>query len=229
MQIKLLVACANEDAARGLCTRLTWTDGRLIGSAAALPSLLESMARVRPDVLLLEYDEAQRDHALAELARIRLCRPETRVLLLAATPPQAELSAFIRSGVSGCVLLTSSPALQAKAVRAVHQGETWFARSELLAALRTQLRIPVSLPDETASTLLTTREREILSLIGNAMTNKEIARKLNISDQTVKTHLHHIYVKLHRSGRYKAWLTEGPVPPEWVTPVRFGMRHDSAP
>jgi ATP/maltotriose-dependent transcriptional regulator MalT len=55
--------------------------------------------------------------------------------------------------------------------------------------------------------LLTTREREVLALIGTAMTNKEIARHLKISDHTVKTHLHHIYVKLDRSGRYKAFLS----------------------
>jgi DNA-binding CsgD family transcriptional regulator len=60
--------------------------------------------------------------------------------------------------------------------------------------------------------LLTAREREIMLLVGSAMSNKEIARKLRISGNTVKTHLHHIYVKLNRSGRYKALLSEGAAP-----------------
>jgi DNA-binding NarL/FixJ family response regulator len=224
MQIKLLVACADEHAARALCTRLTWTDGCLLGEGAALPRLLESVTAVDPDVLLLEYLEAQHVAMFEALAGVRRCNAHTRILLLADAPPHTALPVFIRRGVSGCVLRASPPALQAKAVRAVHQGETWFARAELLAALRSQLRVPAPLGDADADTLLTTREREILALIGDAMSNKEIARHLNISDHTVKTHLHHIYVKLHRSGRYKALLTEGPVPPDWVRPVLLAGR-----
>jgi DNA-binding NarL/FixJ family response regulator len=59
---------------------------------------------------------------------------------------------------------------------------------------------------------LTQREEEILRLIGTGLTNKEIARRLAISDKTVKTHLHHVYVKLHRSGRYKAFLSRPGTP-----------------
>jgi DNA-binding CsgD family transcriptional regulator len=55
---------------------------------------------------------------------------------------------------------------------------------------------------------LTRREHEIMLLIGTGLTNKEIARRLAISDHTVKTHLHRVYVKLHRSGRYKALLAQ---------------------
>lgn len=228
MQIKLLVACADEIAARALCTRLQWTDGWLSGKGAALPELLGCVTAFAPDVLLLEYEPARHDATLEDVVDVHRCQPHTRVLLLADAPPHAALSTFIRRGVSGCVLHSSPPALQAKAVRAVHQGETWFARSELLAALRRQLRVPTPPDEEHANALLTVRERQILALIGNAMTNKEIARQLDISDHTVKTHLHHIYVKLHRSGRYKALLTEGPVPPDWVVPARWGARRDDA-
>jgi DNA-binding NarL/FixJ family response regulator len=228
MQIKLLVGCADEHAARALSLRLTLTDERLVGNSAMLSRLLESVAAIEPDVLLLEYDETRHDATLEALAGVWRCNPRTRVLLLAHAPPHAELPALIRCGVSGCVLRASPPGVQAKAVRAVHGGETWFARSELLSALRSQLGVPPPFGDEHANTLLTAREREILALIGDAMSNKEIARELNISDHTVKTHLHHIYVKLHRSGRYKALLTESPVAPEWVMPVRSRGRPDRA-
>jgi Response regulator containing a CheY-like receiver domain and an HTH DNA-binding domain len=69
---------------------------------------------------------------------------------------------------------------------------------------------------------LTAREREILDLVGAALSNKEIARKLAISDKTVKTHLHHIYVKLQRSGRYKAFLSDAISPPRPATPGELG-------
>jgi DNA-binding NarL/FixJ family response regulator len=55
---------------------------------------------------------------------------------------------------------------------------------------------------------LTEREQEIFDLIARGLTNKEIARELDISDQTVKTHLHRAYVKLQQSGRYKALLSQ---------------------
>lgn len=228
MQIKLLVACVDEHAASALGTRLTRADGRLCTSWAALPRLLDVVAADLPDVLLLEYAAARHDATLQELAGLRRCNPGTRTVLLIDASPHTQLPAFVRSGVSGCVLRASSPALLAKAVRAVHQGETWFSRSELLVALRSQLRVPSPCGDGHADTLLTARERQILALIGSAMSNKEIARQLDISDQTVKTHLHHIYVKLHRSGRYKALLTEAPMAPEWAIPVRPGGRRRDA-
>ena len=62
---------------------------------------------------------------------------------------------------------------------------------------------------------LTRREDEILRLIGTGLTNKEIGRRLKISDNTVKTHLHRVYTKLNQSGRFKAFLAQpkGKTPP----------------
>jgi ATP/maltotriose-dependent transcriptional regulator MalT len=78
----------------------------------------------------------------------------------------------------------------------------------LLDAIRSQLVTqPIITSEMLEHELLTAREREILGLIGNALSNKEIARRLQISDKTVKTHLHHIYVNLHQSGRYRALLS----------------------
>lgn len=69
---------------------------------------------------------------------------------------------------------------------------------------------------------LTQREEEVLRLIGTGLTNKEMARRLAISDKTVKTHLHHIYVKLHRSGRYKAFLSQPGTPLAQIAAVSGG-------
>lgn len=125
------------------------------------------------------------DNSWRLVAQLRRLSAKTRILLLCDDYSQRMLIGCIQRGVSGCLLASSDPSLCAKALVAVHQGEAWFARKELLQAL------------------LTVREREILDLVGGALSNKEIARKLKISDKTVKRHLHHIYVKLQRSGRYK--------------------------
>jgi len=113
----------------------------------------------------------------------------------------------IRQGASGCLLKSSDASLCAKAVRTVNRGETWYGRMALLEALKLQIGIKptTAQPDDGK---LTPREEEILQLIGSGLTNKEIGRKLDISDKTVKTHLHHIYVKLNLSGRFKAFLAQ---------------------
>ena len=189
--------------------------------ATSVDGALRAAAATPPDVLLLQYthsfDDTTRNGAWQVLSRIFTVSAGTRVLLLCDNYTHRSFVGFIQHGASGCVLSSCEPSILAKAVRTVHEGETWFGRTDLLQALRTELHADplvasCILEDQE---LLTAREREILSLIGTAMTNKEIARRLKISDHTVKTHLHHIYVKLDKSGRYKAFLSNtaaaGPV------------------
>lgn len=220
---KLLVACREKQSALALCEKIvTASEGRIAGHATSLDGALRAAADTPPDVLLLQYthsfDDTTRNGAWQVLSRIAGVSVNTRVLLLCDTYTQRSFIGFIQHGASGCVLSSCEPSLFVKAVRTVHEGQTWFGRTDLLQALRSEMHAD---PLVTSSMLedqelLTTREREILALIGTGMTNKEIARRLNISDHTVKTHLHHIYVKLDKSGRYKAFLSKTaamPLPP----------------
>jgi DNA-binding NarL/FixJ family response regulator len=222
MTIKLLVACREKQSALALFTQIvTASEGRIAGQATHLEGALRAASDSPPDVLLLQYthsfDDTTRYGAWQVLSRIFAVSGNTRVLLLCDTYTQRSFIGFIQHGASGCVLASCEPSLFVKAVRTVHEGETWFGRTDLLHALRSEMHanplVTSSILED--QELLTTREREILALIGTAMTNKEIARHLKISDHTVKTHLHHIYVKLDRSGRYKAFLSNtaaGPLP-----------------
>jgi DNA-binding NarL/FixJ family response regulator len=164
-----------------------------------------------PDVLLMEFDAVRAENTWRAASAVSRISPGTRVLLLCGSYSTHLLLDCIRHNVSGCVLRSTPASLVAKAVRVVHEGQTWFSRSDLLQALRLQLgAMPAGLQIEPEhEALLTVRERQILELIGRAMSNKEIARQLKISAATVKTHLHHVYVKLQKSGRYKALLSEG--------------------
>jgi DNA-binding NarL/FixJ family response regulator len=210
MQIKLLVACRERQLAIDLGARVgKATAGAIAAEAGHIDSALRRVAVIRPDVLLLEFtpnDEERSWHVLSRLDRVSA---STRVLMLCEAYTHGMIVGFVQRGASGCLRRSSEPWMYAKAVRAVHAGETWFGRAELVQALRGQM---VGEPVQSSfalegNELLTAREREIMAFIGSAMTNKEIARKLKISDQTVKTHLHHIYVKLQKSGRYKAFLS----------------------
>jgi DNA-binding NarL/FixJ family response regulator len=205
------VACRQRQLALDLSARLAHaTAGRLAAEAAGIDSALRRAALTRPDVLLLEYtaqDEERTWHIMSCLPQVSA---NTRVLMLCQAYTHRMIVGFVRNGASGCLPASSDASLCAKAVRAVHGGETWFGRAELLQALRRQM---AGLP-ETVSfehhEVLTAREREVIGFVGDGLSNKEIARRLNISDKTVKTHLHRIYVKLHKSGRYKAFLSNTP-------------------
>lgn len=226
MPIKLLVACRDPTLASSLCTKLIQVSGgEIAGEAMEITGVLQRAAATQPDVLLLEHATDQEKIAWDVLAQLERASPATRVLLLCDVYTNLTIIGSIQRGARGCLLKSSDPWLHVKAVSSVHQGEPWFGRTALLEALRSQMAAEPA----TASALLedhellTAREREILALAGSALSNKEIARQLNISDKTVKTHLHHIYVKLHKSGRYKLFLSNFAAvdPSRLGTPDRF--------
>ena len=217
MKIDLLVASPDEGIV-DQCLR-SWFHERAcsdIRVRASNPAqVVRHMATGPPDVLLLEDQAADPGFPPPILAQVLHQYPDTRVLMLCDSPTQETVVGLIRQGASGCLFKSGPPALFPKAVRAVHAGEPWFGRRALLQALQTQISHPAAHP--IADGVLTKREEQILRLIGSALSNKEIARQLKISDKTVKTHLHHIYVKLNQSGRYKALLSQ---PDGHAVPIR---------
>ena len=215
MQIRLLVGYVDEDLGQGVLSAVEQQDAAGIEcSTVDLDFALATAAAMRPDVMLLERSGDSKA-ALGVLDAINTVSPGTRTLLLCDSCNQQLIIDCIKLGASGCLPRSSDPQLLIKAVCSAFRGETWYGRAALLQALRSQVsRIPALRVDDTS---LTRREDEILHLIGAGLSNKEIGRRLEISDKTVKTHLHHIYVKLNLSGRYKAFLSQP------STPAMFGI------
>ena len=116
----------------------------------------------------------------------------------------------MKSGCSGIVLKKSPVELIAKSIRKVHAGEIWLDTPTTAAVIK-QFASPVeeARPAEVRShdrTPLTTRELGVVRLLVEGYTNKEIAEKLFLSEQTVKNHLHNIFHKLGLSNRLEAAL-----------------------
>lgn len=207
MTIKLLIACGDSDLAQALRHGLEQQDPTGITSEVAdLDHLLETASASQPDVLLLENSPG-RDSAHSLVSLIGRVSRLTRTLMLCDACTDDLIIESIQQGASGCVLKSSPPSLLAKAVRTVYSGEAWYGRMALLQALQSQVGRAAA-ESEIEVHRLTRREEEILHLIGCGMSNKEIGRQLEISDKTVKTHLHRVYVKLNRSGRFKAFLAQ---------------------
>lgn len=207
MLTKLLIAC--KDESRGLCLSERIAQEAEIGIAIFTTDLQKfhaAAASVQPDVLLIEHSSLQH-RAQEMLPPLLRSQPAPKVLFLCGSCPRELMLALIKLGASGCVFDSDPPALVAKAVRSVHAGDTWFRRSSLMLAVRSVVGTAPLLTPRRDEERLTAREEEIFDLIGHGLSNKEIARQLDISEHTVKTHLHRVYVKLRQSGRYKALLS----------------------
>lgn len=135
-----------------------------------------------------------------------------RVIAYAVSGRDDEVVACAAAGISGYVLYDEPQAELMKAVVAVAHGDIWCP-PRVAAALMRRMGPGVTTPDMLAGTgRLTVREREILALIDDGLSNKEIARKLSIEVRTVKNHVHNLLEKLrvHRRGEAVALLRSHP-------------------
>lgn len=160
---------------------------------------LQAVERYRPDVLVLDVRMPQMDGI--ELLRIVHERQlPTRVVLLTASLDDARLLEAFRLGASGLVLKESAPRLLAQSVRQVAAGEQSWNGKAIAGALRLVLQREQAVA--AASSTLTPREVEVTKMVASGLRNKEIASRLDITEGTVKFHLHSIYEKLRIDGRY---------------------------
>lgn len=204
MQIKVFFS--GSDAAWAAQLRAALAQEREAPGRERSPRLRWVGARARPDVILVDVPAGTIElraclaGPVARAARGVLVAYErcTRELLLQA----------LDCGARGSILKASPAGTVGQALCAIGRGESWCSSTALLQALGADPRPRPGPGREAEEHELTARETEILHLIGQGMSNKEIGRTLEISDQTVKTHLHRVYVKLNRSGRYKAYLAQ---------------------
>ncbi len=173
-------------------------------------SLKEGMARVAPRILVLDLELPGLDGARG-VAALRRASPGTRITVLSAVVSDELEIALFKLGVRGCARRDTDPQLLKRIVLAIEQGEMWIRRAimprlvdELGARNRPDIYPPSAAGDELA--LLTEREREIVRLIGNGESNKEIARELCITERTVKAHLTGIFRKLGVADRVRLAL-----------------------
>jgi len=178
-----------------------------VGSADTVDELLRDVAAMVPDILLLDAQLPGGDGAPI-LARVRAQSPPTKILLFLDLLDQRQIIDAIDHGAEGCVLKASAPEHWLHAMRVVLGGGVWIGRRLLFDALLHRLHGESLRPNPLAAKLakLTRREREIVSGVQRGLSNKQIARRLDICPTTVKTHLQHIFGKLGISGRAQLLL-----------------------
>jgi DNA-binding NarL/FixJ family response regulator len=180
----------------------TTGDIEIVASAADGAEALAVTTVEEPDVVVMDLSMPNVD-GIEATRMISDQVPSSRVLVLTSFSDQTRIMDALSAGADGYLLKHSDPEEIAAAIRSVHAGDAPLdpkvARA-LLESRRTKTNTPT----------LTDREREVLDLVREGLANKQIARKLGISERTVKAHLTRVFSSLGVSDRTQAalWATE---------------------
>jgi len=202
--IRVLVVDDHEVVRRGLHAFLDGEpDLEVIGDAGGGEEALELVARLdsdgrRPDVVLMDLQMAPMD-GIETTRRVRELYPGVEVVALTSFAEKERVRAALDSGASGYLLKDSQPAEVAAAVRSAHRGEI-----QLDPAVTRPLITDLSSGTNGVTSLLTSRELEVLRLVGAGKANKEIAAELVISERTARTHVSNVLRKIGVSSRTQA-------------------------
>jgi two-component system, NarL family, response regulator LiaR len=194
----VLVVDDHEVVREGLRAFLELQDGmEVAGEATDGEEAIAVAERLDPDVVLMDLVMPKLD-GLGAMRALRERVPGARVIVLTSFLDDDKLLPALRAGAAGYLLKNAPPPELARAVRAAHAGEA------LLDPVVAARLVETLAGDGDPLDRLTPREREVLELIGRGFPNKRIARRLEVSEKTVKTHVGHVLAKLGVTDRTQA-------------------------
>lgn len=170
----------------------SFADLRVVGIAASGEELLDHLAGWSPQIVLQDLllpgglNGVETTHRIVERA------PATRVIALTASTDEARMMAVLRAGAAGYVRKDAEPEILLAAVRVVARGRTYIDPSVGQQLLKADLHD------------LTPRETDVLRHLAVGRSNRDIAAALGISEETVKTHVAHLFGKLQVENRAQA-------------------------
>ncbi|MFI7707987.1 response regulator [Nonomuraea sp. NPDC049480] len=180
----------------GLREILDAQDGlAVVGEAGTSSGALNLVADAKPDILLLDV-EIPGDSATDTVTRLRMQSPNTQIIILSMYDGPQLLRRLLAAGIRGYLLKSVHWHELVSAIRSVHDEP----ERVVLAVSRESLAQMESAPSE----VLTSKEREVLELAAQALSNRQIAARINTTEATVKRHLRNIFVKLGAASRIDA-------------------------
>jgi DNA-binding NarL/FixJ family response regulator len=182
----------------------------IVGEAARGDEVVKTVERSKPDVLLLDLRMPKGD-PVQTLLDVRERSPATKVLILTAFAEDESVLNTAKGGARGYLLKGADFSTLLQAIKKVHKGDVWIDKEVPVGETFEEIALGqiehvVTPLEGDAVESLTRREREILRLVAEGMTNEEIGKKIFISEKTVKTHLTNIFDKLKVNNRFKAAL-----------------------
>lgn len=201
--IRLLVVDDHPVVREGLRSFLGSRDGmEVVGEAGDVDGAVASAEELRPDVVLLDL-VMPGGGGVAALPRLLALSPAPRVIVLTSFGADDQALAAVRAGANGWLGKDVPPSELESAIRTVHRGG-----SVLDPAVAGRVLAEVANPagHDDGLDQLTAREREVLALLGEGLTNRELAARLFVAEKTVKTHVSAVLSKLHLADRTQAAL-----------------------
>ena len=204
-RIRVLVIEDNRLVREGLSALLNeQPDFRVIAAAEGGDAGLVQVRETKPHVVLVDAALGSHDsHRLVQTVRKEA--PESKVIVMDLLPAREDVIAFIQAGANGFIVKDATIDDFVRTIRSVAEGAD-VVPPALTGTLLSHI-VDQAVTRSTAAVLeavrMTKREREIMSLIAEGMSNKEIAPRLNIATYTVKSHVHNILEKLALHSRFQ--------------------------
>jgi NarL family two-component system response regulator LiaR len=209
-EIRVLIVDDHAMVRQGLRTFLDLQDNAdwyitVVGEAVNGVEAVALASKTQPDVVLLDLVMPQMD-GIQATRKIRDCSPHSRIIILTSFGEEDKVLPAIRAGAQGYLLKDIPPDELVHAIR-----ETYLGNVQLHPEIAKKLMSAVAAQEVTVSRFvadsdngLTAREQEVLELIADGLSNRDIAGKMFISEKTVKTHVSNILSKLHLEDRTQA-------------------------
>ena len=179
------------------------TDMNVVATIGNGENILLLTAKVKPDIVLLDLG-LRNQNSLQVVKIIKQHFEKTKVIVMDLIPLQTDVLEFVEAGVSGFILKDANIADFFRTIRAVYQGEEVLP-PHLTGSLFSQIvEHAINGSNHTIiqeSVRMTKREKQVIALIADGCSNKEIAQNLHLSTYTVKSHVHNILEKLALNTR----------------------------
>lgn len=207
--IRVLIADSQMLFVDGLRAAVdAWEDFEVVGCASSFLETAEKAKRLDPDIVLL--DPRLLD-ALVAMGSPLICeKTDTCIVLLTMRDDEASIMRAVKAGVRGYLLKDTPPRRLRQYLRQVHGGQVALSSEvstkviEVLQRLLEEPSLHLAEEEQGVFGTLTERERDVLALVAEGLSNQEISERLFVSEKTVKKHLSNVFAKLGVSNRAQA-------------------------
>lgn len=197
--LRVVIADDHPIVLNGLKSLLSLRPGiEIVGLANNGASALQTIQSAEPDLAILDINMPELS-GVDVLENVEKEGLSTRVVLLTASASDAHIERAVRFGAWGIMLKDTAADDLLECIEKVISGERWLPPDLIGPAIARETKRRVE--KEAVENSLTAREQELVRFVADGLSNKEIARRANISEGTVKIHLHNIYQKLNVSNR----------------------------
>ena len=180
------------------------SDLEVVAEASDGEEAVSRAEEATPNIILMDV-RMPKLSGIDAAARLKQSLPASKVVMLTVSDDEQDLFEAIKAGASGYLLKEIEPAEVARAIRQIHAGQSLLSPS-MASKLLTEFATMTKRAEERSfeAPRLTEREMEVLKLVAQGLSNREIAKQLYISENTVKNHIRNILEKLHLHSRMEA-------------------------